>query len=151
MNVVRRLWRLNAAERRVVADSLFLLPLVRAGLILLPFSAVQRRCELVLAKTVRPAAPAKLTPQRIVRLVHLVSRAVPGAHCLPRALVAQLLLRRRGFDTELRLGVRKEAGGRLDAHAWLELGGVPLMESVEALKDYSAFPTSFVSPTKGKR
>jgi hypothetical protein len=79
-----------------------------------------------------------IDPQRLVRLVHLVARLVPGAHCLPRALVAQLLLRRRGLDPVLRFGVRKDAG-RLDAHAWLELDGAPLLESHETLRDYTPF------------
>ena len=47
--------------------------------------------------------------------------------CLPRALVLQWLLGRRGIGADLRIGVRKEADG-LDAHAWLEYGGQPIGE-----------------------
>jgi hypothetical protein len=42
------------------------------------------------------------------------------AACLPRALAAQLMLRRRGMASRLCLGVAR-AGGNLAAHAWLEL------------------------------
>jgi hypothetical protein len=43
------------------------------------------------------------------------------AKCLPRALAAQAMLRRRGIASRLCLGVARE-GQSLSAHAWLELG-----------------------------
>ena len=43
------------------------------------------------------------------------------AACLPRALAAQAMLRRRGVASRLCLGVARE-GEALSAHAWLELG-----------------------------
>jgi hypothetical protein len=43
------------------------------------------------------------------------------AVCLPRALAAQAMLRRRGIASRLCLGVARE-GGALSAHAWIELG-----------------------------
>jgi hypothetical protein len=43
--------------------------------------------------------------------------------CLVRALAIQRMLRRRGLSPgELRIGVRMQ-GGRLLAHAWVEVGG----------------------------
>ena len=42
--------------------------------------------------------------------------------CLRQALALQDMLGRRGLGTQLRLGVRKEAGDLL-AHAWLEYQG----------------------------
>jgi hypothetical protein len=41
--------------------------------------------------------------------------------CLPRALAAQAMLRRRGVASRLCLGVARD-GAQLSAHAWLELG-----------------------------
>jgi hypothetical protein len=43
------------------------------------------------------------------------------AACLPRALAAQAMLRRRGITSRLCLGVARESE-ELSAHAWLELG-----------------------------
>lgn len=46
-----------------------------------------------------------------------------NAACLPRALAAHAMLRRRGIGSRLCLGVDREgAGAALSAHAWLELG-----------------------------
>jgi hypothetical protein len=44
------------------------------------------------------------------------------APCLPTALVAQWMLRRRGIPSRLRLGIRRETSA-LAAHAWLEIDG----------------------------
>jgi Transglutaminase-like superfamily len=43
------------------------------------------------------------------------------ALCLPRALAAQAMLRRRGIASRLCLGVARD-GEALAAHAWLDLG-----------------------------
>jgi hypothetical protein len=48
--------------------------------------------------------------------------------CLPRSLVLQRFLVKRGTAAELRIGVRKEEE-RLLAHAWLEAEGRPLCEA----------------------
>jgi hypothetical protein len=44
-----------------------------------------------------------------------------GALCLPRALAAHAMLRRRGIASRLCLGVARD-GGKLAAHAWVEIG-----------------------------
>jgi hypothetical protein len=53
---------------------------------------------------------------------NLGARPWTRALCLPRALAAQAMLRRRGIAGRLCLGVRR-AAGELDAHAWVEIGG----------------------------
>jgi hypothetical protein len=55
--------------------------------------------------------------------------------CLRQALVLQWLLARQAIPTELRIGVRRD-GGRLMAHAWLELAGAPLGFAGEAGKGF---------------
>ncbi len=68
--------------------------------------------------------------QRANRLARLA--AVAGRHgainatCLRQSLLLYWILRRRGLQPIVRLGVRKDAGNVLDAHAWVELDGHPL-------------------------
>lgn len=59
--------------------------------------------------------------------------ARPGmrALCLPRALAAHAMLRRRGIANRLCLGVARD-GGKLDAHAWIEVGGRQIVGGEEA-------------------
>ncbi len=64
-------------------------------------------------------------PDRIVgRMVRRVASRLPfEAACLPRALAAHWMLRRRNVDSRLVLGVRRPAGGPADYHAWLTANG----------------------------
>ena len=69
-------------------------------------------------------AGALPSPDRIAWAVECVSRVVPrGNNCLVRALATGIVLKRYGYPSELKIGVMKPAGGRFEAHAWLESGG----------------------------
>jgi hypothetical protein len=52
---------------------------------------------------------------------NLGARPWMGALCLPRALAAHAMLRRRGIASRLCLGVAGD-GDALNAHAWVEVG-----------------------------
>jgi hypothetical protein len=50
--------------------------------------------------------------------------------CWKRAAVLHRQLALRGRDTRLLFGLRKDGGGLLDGHAWIESEGQPLFETV---------------------
>lgn len=54
-----------------------------------------------------------------------------NASCLPRALAAYAMLRRRGIASRLCLGVARK-GNELAAHAWVEIGGKKIVGGPEA-------------------
>jgi len=54
-----------------------------------------------------------------------------NALCLPRALAAHAMLRRRGIASALCLGVARESGS-LVAHAWVEVDDQKLVGGAEA-------------------
>lgn len=58
--------------------------------------------------------------------------------CLEHALVLWWLLRRHGIPADIRLGGRKELG-RFEAHAWVELEGMPLGDRNGAQRDFVPF------------
>ena len=68
-------------------------------------------------------------------------RVAPGDTCLSQAVVLWWLLRLRGLDSELRLGVCKTAD-QLRAHAWIDYRGVALGLRSEAGGPFVAFPGS---------
>jgi Transglutaminase-like superfamily len=49
--------------------------------------------------------------------------------CWKRAAVLHRYLLRNGIPTRIIFGVRNEAGGVFDGHAWLEANGQPILES----------------------
>jgi Transglutaminase-like superfamily len=61
----------------------------------------------------------------------LGARPWMNALCLPRALAAHAMLRRRGIASRLCLGVARDAG-ELAAHAWVEIGKDKVVGGAEA-------------------
>jgi hypothetical protein len=76
-----------------------------------------------------PAAAIQPDPdiERRVRFaLQSVGHRVPWTAnkiCLPNAIAAKIMLKRRGFASRVHLGVGRPADGELYAHAWLEAGG----------------------------
>jgi hypothetical protein len=128
--------KLTAAERGVFISALGLLAAVRLCLFIVPFRILHRSWSSGPHRIARRSEGASLPPARIILLVEVASRFIPGARCLARAMAAQLLLARAGYFTDMRIGVRKD-GNTLDAHAWLEYDGVPLFESDAHLKGFA--------------
>ena len=58
--------------------------------------------------------------------VERVFVALKLRRCLARSLTTWAMLRRRRLAAEVRIGVRPGAG-MVDAHAWIEVGGRPLV------------------------
>jgi hypothetical protein len=59
------------------------------------------------------------------------ARASMNVLCLPRALAAHAMLRRRGIASRLCLGVARE-DGELEAHAWVEVGKDKIVGGTES-------------------
>ena len=145
MRRLRRFRNLTAAERSLLVRAFPLVAAVRLCLWVFPFRTLYRRWFSTLPQLARPGRQGGPSPERIVWLVAVASRCVPGAHCLPRAVTAQLLLAREGHLAEMRIGVRKQGDG-LDAHAWLEYHGAPLWESDAQLNSFVPFDAAITSP-----
>jgi hypothetical protein len=64
--------------------------------------------------------------------VRAVSRYVPGATCLTRALAAQALLTNAGHQPRIEIGVRKDGQDRFLAHAWVVCGEQIVIGGAEA-------------------
>jgi transglutaminase-like putative cysteine protease len=71
-------------------------------------------------------------------VVVVANRRMIGGECLPRSLVMWTLLRRRGVDAELVIGADVRPDQDLDAHAWVEVNGVPLVESRDVRSLYGS-------------
>jgi len=51
--------------------------------------------------------------------------------CWKRAAVLHRYLSRNGIRTRIIFGVRNDAGGMFDGHAWLEANGQPILEKTQ--------------------
>ena len=144
MKHLRAFWKLAAAERWVLLQAVLLVATVRLCLLVVPFRTLHRKWTLLLPRMARPGRGMILPPEKIVWLVAVASRFVPGAHCLARSVAAQLLLARQGQLAQLHIGVRKQVGS-LDAHAWLEYDDRPLFESGVHLSQFT--PLAAIGPS----
>ena len=101
------------------------------------------------------AAPAdRLALGRDVgRMVRRVARRATllDAACLPRAIAAQWMLRRRRVPSRLVLGVRRAPrGGPSDYHAWLTVDGGRIMGGRHA-ETFTPLPALVPRPPGGAR
>ena len=131
--------RLPARERFLYLRTWLLLFRIRLMLWVLPY----RRWRQIAAQMIRVENERQLDrPQvnQITRAVRVMSRYVPQASCLTQALAAQTLLANEGQRSQLRVGVTQN-GGKLEAHAWVQIDGRVVIGGRESVVRFSAFPT----------
>ncbi|HEX5417400.1 MAG TPA: lasso peptide biosynthesis B2 protein [Chloroflexota bacterium] len=124
---LRKFRGLSPARRRRLLEMVVLLGIIQIALRVLPFRVV-RRLLAGLAQPRRRSARVGLDPvavESVVWAATAAGRRMLGDHpCLPRALAVHFVLTRCGYLAQLRIGVAKDPAGRLQAHAWVESGGV---------------------------
>jgi hypothetical protein len=143
-----RLRSLDAAQWRVLLVSIVLVPLIELSLRLRGFGWTARQ----LAS--RSDAPARLPDvaegRATAEAVAIVAgRRLVGARCLGRSLVLWFLLRRQGIDADLLIGTAGAEGGRLPAHAWVQVAGVPVNDVADVGERFGSFgvPLPRLAPT----
>ena len=107
------------------------LPVTGALIRLFGFQKAAQACARIGGQaTLRPTSAQDLEDaQAFARLAGIAGRRGPvTTTCLRQSLVVRAWLRRRGLDAQLKIGVRK-TGAVVDAHAWVELDGVPLAQA----------------------
>jgi len=158
LNSFRKLQRLSGNERRLLTQALVLLPLTFWGVYALGVSRwhhflaqlaslgttsnrgnkVSVAAECTLANLDAAAIEQARVIARTVKIA--AENGAYQARCLQQTLVLWCLLRRNDIESEIRFGARKE-GGELQAHAWVEVGGVALNEDSDVCLHFSPLGT----------
>ena len=131
--LLRRFSQVDNRRRALVVEAVAYLFAARLALIFIPFPRLARH----LGTFVPPADPRATqaqteTPPDQARLaadigwaVTRAARYVPfNAVCLPQAMAARVMLKRRGVKSVMHFGAAKGQEKPLDAHAWLDAAGV---------------------------
>ncbi|MEL7354765.1 MAG: lasso peptide biosynthesis B2 protein [Cyanobacteria bacterium J06560_5] len=136
---LHKFMRLSTQERRLLLEAYSLLNAIRLGLWLLPFVGL---CNYLDKIYTSPSADfQQLSISLITRTVNISSRYSPGyPKCLARALTTQVLMRRRGYSPELKIGVMRGITGQFEAHAWIEYGGSVVIGDLANLKSFTPLP-----------
>jgi hypothetical protein len=101
-----------------LAHCLAVVSAVRLGLTLSSYNRVRILVNRLEARN--DAGIADL--RRVAWGVAAAARFVPGASCLTQALAGQYLLARQGNASKIRIGIERDTGVELKAHAWLVSG-----------------------------
>jgi hypothetical protein len=111
---------------------------VRLGLWIVPFERIRRRVD----RLARPRVNRKrdLPAEKLIRAVEITARFVPAASCLTQAMAGQILLRRADHPATLRIGVLRTSEGLLNAHAWIECDGKPVLGEIPTLVRFTPLP-----------
>lgn len=146
MQPVLKFVRLPKRDRTLLLKTYLLLSLVRLSLWLLPFKTLQSGLAKLQQQPQYQAPKLTRISRRVVDraiwAVNTSSHYMPGkVKCLARALVTQVLIRRRGYDPELKIGVAKAADQSLEAHAWVELQGQVVIGLVDDLARFTPMPS----------
>jgi hypothetical protein len=122
---------MTRADRRLIVEASAALLVARLRS-LLPFKVLARQLGDILAPHGRAATPAPPAPQAEADMIFAIRWAVGAVApwlpfrtlCLQQAIAARAMLERRGIGSVLHLGVRDPTGTALEAHAWLDAGGL---------------------------
>ena len=135
MRRLKKALQLPPSELWVLAQAAVYMPAVRLAL---RFVSVAR-LNAMATRSRLPSATIDATPKDIARLVSIAAdHGIYQARCLEKSLVLRWLLARRGIHAQLAFGAYK-AEGAMQAHAWVEIDGVPLNEDDGAHLDFARF------------
>jgi hypothetical protein len=131
--LLHRYGQVSNRRRALLAEAVAYLFAARLALIFIPFPRLAPR----LGTFVPPTDPRALRTKNVsadneVRLAEDIGWAVTRAArylpfkavCLPQAMAARIMLKRRGVESVMHFGAAKGTKKPLDAHAWLDAAGV---------------------------
>lgn len=125
---ISRFVRLSSDRRILLVEAATLLLAARVALAVCPFRFLRRGLGTFEPPSAGTAGAAKENIALALQVrwaIALTTRHLPfEAVCLPQAIAAQLLLRRRRVASLMHLGVALANERKLQAHAWLEAAGI---------------------------
>jgi len=138
----RRQWAaLTPADRALLIRAFFLLPVARISRSM-RFCRRQRilgGVKLRSGQMTGGNAGALETARRAARMVSIAAaHTFFQSSCLDRSVLLWALLRRRGIDSDLFLGVRRDPGN-FEAHAWVEINGAVLNDTDDVRERFAPF------------
>lgn len=111
-------------ERGLLLEALFWLVAARLTVLIIPFRYIALLLGDHMAMSPTESFPEQAARSRQVGwAVRAVAHHTPwDSNCLAQAIAGKMMLRRRGIVSTLYLGVVKDEGKDLAAHAWLRSG-----------------------------
>jgi hypothetical protein len=132
---ISKFLRLPPERRRLLLASIALIATVRILLRLLPFDWVRKMLDRAARRPSEHTTAGAI--EAVTWAIEVASHLVPtGTHCLTMALVAQLLLVRRGCPATLHFGIPRQPATAFVAHAWVVSNGVVVSGGPDVERKY---------------
>ena len=132
MNVRRSPRRRRAWDWMCLGEAALLYLFVAAALRTMSYPRVQRSLE----QLARFRSRGRSSVSDVTWAISAVGKRFGRPTCLAEAAVAYTMLRRRGFEPRLRIGVRR-GESVLEAHAWVECDGTVVMGELPEMTGYA--------------
>jgi len=128
MNRLARFMRCSKPDRRLLIEALALLCCARLLIRVVPFRWIAPHLGRPMAESPADVGDAqRQLALRVAWAVQAVARSVPlGFVCMPQAVAAKWMLRRRRLPSTLYLGLQRQKECGTTAHAWLRVGDMIL-------------------------
>jgi len=148
MSRFKKFWTLSGSDKITFMVALCGLPGVYLNLRRFGFKNYLARLQHISLAAIAPDIETSSGPAQISYLINGAARLLFRREaCLERSILLWSLLRRRGIESELRIGVATE-DGTIRAHAWVEIDGEPINEQPQTNKKFAAFDSSFTANYK---
>jgi hypothetical protein len=130
---VKRAWlrwrQLTVRERFTLLEAMALMPAAEILLRSFRYHALLSFLERATPLGTRRAGMSMARSRKMGELANIAAwRGAYKVTCLRRSLVLWWMLRRRGVDSQIRIGVRME-NDEFASHAWVERGGIVLNDA----------------------
>jgi hypothetical protein len=132
MTVFQSLRHRSARDWMLLAEATSLHLFVAAALRTLTYPRMQRALDQLAGVRFNPRGSLS----DVTWAITAVGKRIGGPTCLADAAVAYAMLRRRGYEPCLRIGVRR-GGSKLEAHAWIECSGAVVFGEVPEMTGYA--------------
>lgn len=135
MTWLRRFLTRPSRDRRALVEAFLLLALARAALTVVPFRRLAAWLGTPATGSTAPSRAEEGEVEIVGRAIATAARHLPwDSRCFAQSLAATAMLRRRGLASITSLGVAREPGGGLRAHAWTRCGDLPVAGGDEAAR-----------------
>jgi hypothetical protein len=137
-------WRaLSSPDKKVLFLSMFALPTIAFLLHTVGYKKTKSLLERFMPPTTscdKPLEDEMIEVHNLARTIHRAARHnIYQANCLKQSLLLWFILGKKLISSELKFGIEKFSNCQLNAHAWVECGGQPLIDSTDTLDKFSVF------------
>ncbi len=118
--------------------AVFWLLFLKVGLRLFSFPRMRSLLRHWIPATVQHPNSDEDKLKQIIWAIESASYHIPlNFTCFPRALTAQLMMKRSGYPVDLRLGIIRMPDKKMEAHAWIEYQDKVLIGDLPNLSQYT--------------